>query len=347
MDAAIGHEDTDVISCAQRRRVSFEHRLLCVRSIKQRRLRIQRPHCRLDQRRSTLEPAVRSLGTAKWSCIERHCLSDDSCVLFRRLLNLRSELHVHRRHDRWWRNLARAELTARCFRPIDRRTPSTSEAPVCAAPVAALMTGAVVSWLSTMSRDSVAAVSRHPRAEREGFEPSDPVTQVNSLAVSPIRPLSHLSVPGQRCICLPSGQLGATSSRCPHAEPGGRSTRSGGGRDGPSIRQRARYGAQTGVRGSRVTANSRRVHQMFGSLSSSARADAPWTGRDGRRVDPGEAITRGSGQRSGLTDGCGRRRPSVSLSSCGWSTRSLANCVVGWERRCRRDLHQAQSEASS
>ncbi len=33
------------------------------------------------------------------------------------------------------------------------------------------------------------------RAEREGFEPSDPVTQVNSLAVSPIRPLSHLSLP--------------------------------------------------------------------------------------------------------------------------------------------------------
>ena len=30
-------------------------------------------------------------------------------------------------------------------------------------------------------------------AEREGFEPSDPVSQVNSLAVSPIRPLSHLS----------------------------------------------------------------------------------------------------------------------------------------------------------
>ena len=33
-----------------------------------------------------------------------------------------------------------------------------------------------------------------PRAEREGFEPSDPVTQVNSLAVNPIRPLSHLSL---------------------------------------------------------------------------------------------------------------------------------------------------------
>ena len=31
-------------------------------------------------------------------------------------------------------------------------------------------------------------------AEREGFEPSDPVSQVNSLAVSPIRPLSHLSL---------------------------------------------------------------------------------------------------------------------------------------------------------
>ena len=30
-------------------------------------------------------------------------------------------------------------------------------------------------------------------AEREGFEPSDKVSLVNSLAVSPIRPLSHLS----------------------------------------------------------------------------------------------------------------------------------------------------------
>ena len=48
-----------------------------------------------------------------------------------------------------------------------------------------------------MSRDSVAHSARHHTAEREGFEPSDPVTQVNSLAVSPIRPLSHLSVPGQ------------------------------------------------------------------------------------------------------------------------------------------------------
>ena len=37
-----------------------------------------------------------------------------------------------------------------------------------------------------MSRDITSA-------EREGFEPSDPVSQVNSLAVSPIRPLSHLS----------------------------------------------------------------------------------------------------------------------------------------------------------
>ena len=30
-------------------------------------------------------------------------------------------------------------------------------------------------------------------AEREGFEPSDGLYPVNSLAVSPIRPLSHLS----------------------------------------------------------------------------------------------------------------------------------------------------------
>ena len=31
------------------------------------------------------------------------------------------------------------------------------------------------------------------RAERQGFEPWEPVSQLNSLAVSPIRPLSHLS----------------------------------------------------------------------------------------------------------------------------------------------------------
>ncbi len=35
-------------------------------------------------------------------------------------------------------------------------------------------------------------------AERGGFEPPDPVSQVNSLAVSPIRPLSHLSVSFKR-----------------------------------------------------------------------------------------------------------------------------------------------------
>ena len=43
-------------------------------------------------------------------------------------------------------------------------------------------------------------------AEEEGFEPSDPVSQVNSLAVSPIRPLSHLSslalVCQRRTLCL-------------------------------------------------------------------------------------------------------------------------------------------------
>ncbi len=36
--------------------------------------------------------------------------------------------------------------------------------------------------------------ARHPLAEREGFEPSDEISLVNSLAVSPIRPLSHLSL---------------------------------------------------------------------------------------------------------------------------------------------------------
>ena len=47
-------------------------------------------------------------------------------------------------------------------------------------------------------------LNRNPRfvkqpcvAEKEGFEPSDPVSQVNSLAVSPIRPLSHFSTLGE------------------------------------------------------------------------------------------------------------------------------------------------------
>ena len=41
---------------------------------------------------------------------------------------------------------------------------------------------------------SVAGLKQVTLAERGGFEPPDPVSQVNSLAVSPIRPLSHLSV---------------------------------------------------------------------------------------------------------------------------------------------------------
>src|ERR1700749_2571142 len=41
---------------------------------------------------------------------------------------------------------------------------------------------------------TVSSRHRQPSAEREGFEPSGPVSQANSLAVSPIRPLSHLSL---------------------------------------------------------------------------------------------------------------------------------------------------------
>ena len=63
------------------------------------------------------------------------------------------------------------------------------------------------------SRDTVASAvpeSGH-RAEREGFEPSDPVSQVNSLAVSPIRPLSHLSMaPGSLSDLHPGGVHGRT-----------------------------------------------------------------------------------------------------------------------------------------
>src|SRR5208283_4730370 len=53
-------------------------------------------------------------------------------------------------------------------------------------------------------------------AEREGFEPSDPVTQVNSLAVSPIRPLSHLSSAGQRHIRF--GRSGRLPLTAPHRD---------------------------------------------------------------------------------------------------------------------------------
>ena len=52
--------------------------------------------------------------------------------------------------------------------------------------------------MTTIYRGPAGHPGAHPKspknsAEREGFEPSDPVSQVNSLAVSPIRPLSHLS----------------------------------------------------------------------------------------------------------------------------------------------------------
>jgi hypothetical protein len=63
------------------------------------------------------------------------------------------------------------------------------------------------------STEPVVDVSRHHRAEREGFEPSDPVSQVNSLAVSPIRPLSHLS---NREFDVP---IGALASRRPTSCP--------------------------------------------------------------------------------------------------------------------------------
>jgi hypothetical protein len=63
--------------------------------------------------------------------------------------------------------------------------------------------------LSVMSRDIT-------MAEREGFEPSDPVTQVNSLAVSPIRPLSHLSLPGQSLFSVASSDLVVSLS---HSRP--------------------------------------------------------------------------------------------------------------------------------
>jgi hypothetical protein len=45
-------------------------------------------------------------------------------------------------------------------------------------------------------------VKTSERAEREGFEPSDGFEPVNSLAVSPIRPLSHLSSISDLLFCL-------------------------------------------------------------------------------------------------------------------------------------------------
>ena len=49
-------------------------------------------------------------------------------------------------------------------------------------------------------------------AERGGFEPPDPVSQVNSLAVSPIRPLSHLSVTSNASRPLPPPHASPTST---------------------------------------------------------------------------------------------------------------------------------------
>ena len=75
------------------------------------------------------------------------------------------------------------------LQPVPTLDHSFSSQPAGAATVAAhgAPAGADISWF----RHFTVPV---PRAEREGFEPSDPVTQVNSLAVNPIRPLSHLSL---------------------------------------------------------------------------------------------------------------------------------------------------------
>ena len=80
----------------------------------------------------------------------------------------------------------------------------TTSAPLLVIGVLVLQLAFIASHLGefpdlTPHRIPVADVAPDPgrrditRAEREGFEPSDPVSQVNSLAVSPIRPLSHLS----------------------------------------------------------------------------------------------------------------------------------------------------------
>ena len=69
----------------------------------------------------------------------------------------------------------------------------------------------------------VTSATNHRRAcqpaEREGFEPSDRVPPVNSLAVSPIRPLSHLS------------RVDRERRRAPRS-PGGRDYSSSRGADG-------------------------------------------------------------------------------------------------------------------
>jgi hypothetical protein len=49
-------------------------------------------------------------------------------------------------------------------------------------------------WTSPRRNPPGRPSTNRPLAEREGFEPSDEFNLVNSLAVSPIRPLSHLSL---------------------------------------------------------------------------------------------------------------------------------------------------------
>jgi hypothetical protein len=64
-------------------------------------------------------------------------------------------------------------------------------------------------WTSPRRNPPGRPPTARPLAEREGFEPSDEFNLVNSLAVSPIRPLSHLSLSSELVVysSLPSSTI--------------------------------------------------------------------------------------------------------------------------------------------
>jgi hypothetical protein len=160
------------------------------------------------------------------------------------------------------------------------------------------------------------------RAEREGFEPSDPVTQVNSLAVSPIRPLSHLSS-GISSITITLGPVLDLSN--PQPVP----TVMIGPPEASRTKQR-----RSPHRSGSIQDRGRgrwRLRLFAGTRSRNGSGSWPSGGFTALRPRPGSFSTDGSG----MTNGSGTRRrgptrPSPSLKIDGRQTLS-ADTVIGPE----------------
>ena len=118
------------------------------------------------------------------------------------------------------RELVRVDLVLRAAQGLQPVRPHPC-APLLAAPTDTIVPSGRTAGRCPLPPGPGAGARRAGQAaEREGFEPSDPVSPVNSLAVSPIRPLSHLSTWGFMFPGLhPPQEIGRTKQPNPTGRP--------------------------------------------------------------------------------------------------------------------------------